>query len=157
MCKRKPFPHINCKSTRGWSRADLRLVYRFWGHLIWASKFKKARKRKINVLHKNEKLPSVTLCIKLSIKWELIIAVNRTKNYHSTLIFWCFCHFQSWFNTVQLEQVTQQVFLEHLEVQILKILPLAPARVDPQLRITLLMPKLDHPLTVHMSNRIFSD
>ena len=47
--------------TRGWSRADLRLEYQFWGHLIWAPKFKKGRKRKtfeeekVNVLHKNKK------------------------------------------------------------------------------------------------------
>ena len=42
---------------KGWSRADLRLVYRFWGHLIWSPKFKKGRKIKHKVLHKNKKLP----------------------------------------------------------------------------------------------------
>ena len=52
-------------------------------HLIWAPKFKKYRKRKTNVFHKNEKLPSVILFNKLNIELELINAVNRTKCYHS--------------------------------------------------------------------------
>ena len=75
----------------GWPRADLRLVYQFWGHLIWVPKFKEGRKRETNVLHKNEKLPSVILFSRLSIKSKLHInTVNRTKIYHVTLIFSCF-------------------------------------------------------------------
>ena len=76
--------------ARGWSRADLRLVYWFWEHLIWSPKFKKARTRKTNVLHKNKKLPSLTLFSQFNIELEHINAVNRTKNNHSTLIFLCF-------------------------------------------------------------------
>ena len=70
---------------KGWSRADLRSVYQFWGHLIWASKFKKSRKRKTNVLNKNKKLSSVTLLSKLNIESKHISTVNRIKNYYSTL------------------------------------------------------------------------
>ena len=61
-----------------------------WEHLIWSPKFKKARTRKTNVLHKNKKLPSLTLFSKFNIELEHINAVNRTKNNHSTLIFLCF-------------------------------------------------------------------
>ena len=43
-------------------------------------KFKKDRKRKTNVLHKNKKLPSVNLFSKLNIESEHINTVNRTKN-----------------------------------------------------------------------------
>ena len=43
------------------------MVYR---HLIWPRRFKRGRKRKTDVLHKNKKLPSVTLFIKLSIESE---------------------------------------------------------------------------------------
>ena len=58
------------------SGADLELT---WGHLIWAPKFKKVRKRKTNFLRKNKKLPSVTLFSKLNIESEHIHRVNRTK------------------------------------------------------------------------------
>ena len=68
--------------SKGWSRSDWKLVYRFWEHFIWASKFKKN-----NVLHKSKKLPSVTLSSRLN---KRINAVDITKSYHSTLIFWCF-------------------------------------------------------------------
>ena len=81
---------VKVKKNRGLSSPDLRSVYRFWGHLIWAPKFKEGRKRKSNVLQKNKKLPSVTLFSRLNIESEHINAVNRTKNYHSTLIFLCF-------------------------------------------------------------------
>ena len=74
----------------GWSRADLRFVYQFWGHLIWVPIFNEGRKRKTNILHKNEKLFSVILFSRLSIKSKHINTVNRTKNYHITLIFSCF-------------------------------------------------------------------
>ena len=43
----------------------MRSVYRFRGHLIWAPKFKKGRKRKTIFLHKNKKVSSVTLFNKL--------------------------------------------------------------------------------------------
>ena len=43
------------KQVMGWSRADLKSAYWFWGHLIWASKFRKGRKRKTNFVHKNKK------------------------------------------------------------------------------------------------------
>ena len=46
----------------------------------WMPKFKKDRKRKTNVLHKNKKLPSVNLFSKLNIESEHINTVNRTKN-----------------------------------------------------------------------------
>ena len=52
-------------------------------------KFKKCRKRKINVLHKNKKnchLPSVTLFSKLNIKSKHINTVNWIKNYYSTIV-----------------------------------------------------------------------
>ena len=39
-------------TCRGWSRADLRLVYRFWGHLIWVPKFKKVKKEKLTFCRK---------------------------------------------------------------------------------------------------------
>ena len=55
------------------------LVYQFLGHLIWGPKFKKGRKRKINVLYKYKKLGSVNLYSKLNIQPEHIKAVNRTK------------------------------------------------------------------------------
>ena len=45
--------------------------------------------KKTNILHKNKKLPSVTLFSKLNVESEHINAVNRTKS-HSTLIFLCF-------------------------------------------------------------------
>ena len=32
-------------NTRGLSRGNLRLVYRFWGHLIWTTRFKKGGKK----------------------------------------------------------------------------------------------------------------
>ena len=57
---------------RGSSTATLRSVYQFWRNLIWLHKFKKGRKRKANVLHKNKKLPSVTLLSKLRIESEHI-------------------------------------------------------------------------------------
>ena len=74
----------------GWSRTDLRSVYGFWGHLIWASRLKKGIKRKTNVLHGNKKLLSVTLFSKLIIESEHINTVNRAKNYRSTLKFFMF-------------------------------------------------------------------
>ena len=79
---------------KGWSRADLRLVYRFWGHLIWSPKFKKGRKIKHKVLYKNKKLPSVTT------------------------------QFQSWFNTVMRMNDSKKTFSEHLEALILEIFTL---------------------------------
>ena len=54
----------------GLSRVCLRSVDWFWGHLIWASKFKKGRKRETNVLYRNKKLPSITLFSKLNIESE---------------------------------------------------------------------------------------
>ena len=42
--------------SRVWSRADLRSVYWFRGHLSSASQLKKDRKAKTNVLNKNVKL-----------------------------------------------------------------------------------------------------
>ena len=65
--------------VNGWSRADLKSAYQFWGHLIWAPKFKKVRKRKTNFFHKNKKLPYVTFFSKLNIESEHITTVNRTK------------------------------------------------------------------------------
>ena len=82
-----------CTGTRGWSRADLRSIYRFTRHLVWGSKFKKGRKRKTNVLHKNKKLPSASLVSKLKIELEHINTVKRKQNDNSTLIFLCFCQF----------------------------------------------------------------
>ena len=82
-----------CTGTRGWSRADLRSIYRFTRHLVWGSKFKKGRKRKTNVLHKNKKLPSASLVRKLKIELEHINTVKRKQNDNSTLIFLCFCQF----------------------------------------------------------------
>ena len=79
LCEIVPF--------RRWSRADWWLVYRFWGHLIWAPEFKKRRKRITNVLRKNKKLPSVTLFSKMNIESEHMNAISRTKNCHGTLIF----------------------------------------------------------------------
>ena len=78
--------------TRGWSRADLTLVDQFLGHLIWPPKFKKGRKRKTSVLHKNNLLYA-TLFSKLNIESEHINTVNWTQNYHSTLIFLSFCQY----------------------------------------------------------------
>ena len=72
-------------ANRGWSRADLKSVYRFWGHLIWTPKFKKGRKRKTNIFLKNKKLLSPTLSSKLNIELEHINTANGTKNDHSTL------------------------------------------------------------------------
>ena len=87
--------------VRGWSRADLRSVYWFWGHLIWVPKFKNGKKRKAKILHKNKKLQSLTFFSKLK------------------------THFQNWFNTVRRTSDSGKVFLEYLKVQILKILLLA--------------------------------
>ena len=42
-------------------------------------KVKKGKKRKTNVLHKNIKLPSVTLSSKLDISSKHINTLNRTK------------------------------------------------------------------------------
>ena len=72
--------------SQGRSRADLRSVYWFWGHLIWEPKFKKVRKKKTNFLYDNKKLPSVTLFSKLNIESEDIITVNRTKKLSEYLI-----------------------------------------------------------------------
>ena len=63
------------------SRVDLRSVWRFLGHLIWA--FKK-KKKKITVLHKNKELSSVTILSKPNIESEQIHAVSRTKSQVST-------------------------------------------------------------------------
>ena len=63
------------------SRVDLRSVWRFLGHLIWAFK---GRKRKITVLHKNKELSSVTILSKPNIESEQIHAVSRTKSQVST-------------------------------------------------------------------------
>ena len=41
-------------------------------------------------MHKNKKLPYVTLFSQLNIESEHINTVNKTKNYYSTLIFSCF-------------------------------------------------------------------
>ena len=71
----------------GWSRADLKLVYQFW-----VSQLKKSWKRKTNVLNKNKTLPSVTLLA----SWVLnqsTLTQSVEQNYHSTLIFWCFCQY----------------------------------------------------------------
>ena len=67
-------------NLRGSSRTDLRLVYQFCGHLIWAPKFKKVRKKKTNFLHKNTKLPSVALFSKLNI---------RHKSSDIEILSWC--------------------------------------------------------------------
>ena len=123
---------------RGWSRADLRLVYRFWGHLIWAPKFMEGRKRKTKVLQRNRKLSPVNLFSKLNIESENINAVNKT-TYHSTLILLYFRHFQSSFNTVRRTSDSAKAFFEHLEAQILKILP----RHQPWFSINLPTPKLE--------------
>ena len=54
------------KKFRGWSRADLiRSVYRFGRHL-WVPKFKKGRKRKTKVWHKNKK---TVICKLLLASW----------------------------------------------------------------------------------------
>ena len=66
--------------NRDCSRADLRSVYRFWGHLIWTPKFKKGRKRKTNIFLKNKKLPSLIVFGKLNIELEHINAANSSKN-----------------------------------------------------------------------------
>ena len=58
---------IDLHTYRGLSRADLRSVYRFWGHLIWVPKFKKGKKRKATFLHKNKKQQSATLFNKLTL------------------------------------------------------------------------------------------
>ena len=80
---------------RHWSRADLRSICRFFYRATSrdAQIQKKGKKRKTNILYKNRKLPSVTLFRKLSTESENINAVNRTKNYHSILIFLCFRHY----------------------------------------------------------------
>ena len=80
---------INWRRTcsKGSSRPDWKFVYRVREHFIWASKFKKGRKRKNNLSHKSKKLPSVNLSSRLN---KRIKAVGITKSYHSTLIFWCF-------------------------------------------------------------------
>ena len=67
----------------------MRSVYRFWRHLIRAPKFKEGTKRNTIVLHKNKK----TVICKVNIELEHISAVNRTKNYHSTIIFLCSCQY----------------------------------------------------------------
>ena len=79
---------------KGWSRADLRSAYRFWGHLIWSLKFKRGRKIKHTVLHKNNKLPFVTT------------------------------QFQNWVNTVMRTNDSKKTFSEHLEALILEIFTL---------------------------------
>ena len=40
-----------------------------------------------------KKLPYVTIFIQLNIEPEHIEAENKTKNYHSTLIFSCLCQY----------------------------------------------------------------
>ena len=109
----------------------MRQLYRFWGYLIWVPKFKKGRKRKSNFLHEIEKLPSLTLFSKLNIESELINAVNRTKNYHITLVFPCF---RQYFN--------KKVGTSCPELKtILKILPLGANHIG----------ALDWPTTWHNS------
>ena len=66
------------------------LVYQVLGHLFCVPEFKTGRKRKINALHKNKKVSSVTYSSKLNIEPEHINTVNRTNNYHSTQ-FLSFC------------------------------------------------------------------
>ena len=73
----------NCFSfhlNQSLSRPDLRLLYQFWGYLIWIPKFKKGRKRKANIFLTNKKHPSMTLLSKLDIESEYIKAVNKTKS-----------------------------------------------------------------------------
>ena len=67
---------------------------------------KKDRSRQTNILHENRKLSSVTLFIKLNTESEHINAVNRIKNYHSTLILLCFCQY-----------LTEKVQASHPECQ----------------------------------------
>ena len=57
----------------------MRLVYQFLEHLMWVPKFKKVKKRKTNVLHKNKKLLSVTVSSKLNIESEHINTVNNKR------------------------------------------------------------------------------
>ena len=71
-------PKDKSRQISKWKQANT--VVEFWGHLIWATKFNKDRKRKINVLHENKKLQSVTLFGKLNIESEDIIIVNGTKS-----------------------------------------------------------------------------
>ena len=66
------------------SRVDLRSVWQFLGHLIWAPKFSKGRKRKTTLLHKNKELSSATILSKPNIESEQIHAVSRTKSQVST-------------------------------------------------------------------------
>ena len=54
-------------------------------------------------MHKNKKLPSVTLFRKLNIESEHLNAVHRTKNYHSTLVSVVFS---------TLSNIKSQVFLQ---------------------------------------------
>ena len=81
------------------------------------------RKRKTKVLQRNRRLSPVNLFSKLNIESENINAVNKT-TYRSTLILLYFRHFQSSFNTVRRTSDSAKAFFEHLEAQILKILPL---------------------------------
>ena len=66
---------------RGWGRrADLSSAYQFWGHLIWAPKFKKGRKIK-------------TLFSKLNIESEHISSLNGTKTIIVLLTLLRFCQY----------------------------------------------------------------
>ena len=51
------------------------------------------RYKKKNFLHKNKKLQSLALYSKLNKESWHINTVNRTKNYHSTLILLCLCQY----------------------------------------------------------------
>ena len=121
------------------TRTDLlRSVCRFWGHVILAPKFKKGRTRKTNVLHKNEQLPSITLFSKLNLESEHINAVNRTKIYHSTLIFLCFRQY--------LDKKSRNMFslvVNNFENFASRRQPMVAPRFDSRLGVTLPTPKLE--------------
>ena len=54
-------------ALRAWSAGDVRSVYLILGTPIWTPKSKVGRRRKTNILHKNKKLPFVTLFSRLNI------------------------------------------------------------------------------------------
>ena len=94
--------------------------------------FKKGRKRKTNVLHKNNNLPSVTLFSKLNIEAEHINVVNGTKNYHITLVFLC-SH----------QYLDEKVGTSRPKLSAILIPTIVATRVDTRFGIILLMPKLE--------------
>ena len=76
------------KVIQGWSRTDVRLVFRDYIETpnLGRPNLGKVEKEKLMFCMKR-KLPSVTLFSSWNIESEHINAVNRIKNYHSTLIF----------------------------------------------------------------------